>query len=72
MKDDSQLLTVFDSVAKAVKKQSINYLLQQCAFCKQEMLLVKGSITYDGKWYHENCFNCIPNYCKKHHGVMMR
>ncbi len=40
-----------------VKKQNTNYLIQRCAFCKQEMLLVAGSIIYGGKWYHENCFH---------------
>ena len=37
--------------------QEKNYLIQNCAVCKQEMQLVAGSVTLAGKWYHKDCYD---------------
>jgi len=37
-----------------------NYLVENCAVCKQEMQLGAGSITFEGKWYHKDCYDSIP------------
>ncbi|GEM_PF-6681369 len=37
-----------------------NYLVENCAACKQEMQLVAGSVTFGGKWYHRDCYDSIP------------
>jgi len=42
------------------KLKGKNYLVQNCAVCKQEMQLGAGSITFEGKWYHKDCYDSIP------------
>ena len=37
-----------------------NYLIENCAVCKQEMELMAGSVTFGGKWYHRSCYDSIP------------
>ena len=39
------------------KIASKNSRIVPCLVCKQEMILVEGTILYDGKWYHEKCWN---------------
>jgi len=43
-----------------------NYLVQNCAVCKQEMELVAGSIIFGNKWYHKDCYDTIqPRISRK-------
>jgi len=44
------------------KLKARNYLVENCAVCKQEMQLVAGSVTFGGKWYHRNCYDSIPTH----------
>lgn len=40
-----------------LNKKERNYLIQNCAVCHQEMQLGAGSITFEGKWYHRDCYD---------------
>ena len=33
-----------------------NFLIQRCDKCNTEMFLDEGSIIYDGKWFHNQCW----------------
>lgn len=44
------------SVVSEPIKAIHNFLIQRCAKCSTEMLLDEGSIIYDGKWFHDKCW----------------
>lgn len=31
-------------------------LCDTCGFCSKSVNVIDGTILYDGKWYHENCW----------------
>ena len=42
-----------------------NYLIQNCAVCKQEMQLDTGSVTLAGKWYHKDCYDNVQPHTNR-------
>jgi len=40
---------------KSVKAHN-NIIIQICAKCNNEVILTDGTITYDGKWFHNHCW----------------
>ncbi len=53
---------------KQTEKSTVNYLLQTCSSCNAKMELVEGSLLFDGKWYHENCWQSNNN--KRNQGTV--
>ena len=35
----------------------VSKLRDMCGFCSESVPVTAGSILYDGKWYHEKCWN---------------
>lgn len=38
------------------QKKITNYLIQTCSHCHHKMSIREGTVLFDGKWYHGNCW----------------
>ncbi len=43
-------------------------LRDTCGFCSESVPVTAGSILYDGKWYHENCWNDLTKDNSDYYG----
>ena len=41
---------------RPVRSQRRNFLTEECTWCKNQIVLEQGDVTYDGKWYHATCW----------------
>ena len=39
----------------------VSKLRDACGSCRESVHVTAGSILYDGKWYHEKCWNATKN-----------